>query len=262
LVVTFRGVPEVIENSAAGITAYIQKLGEMPEALAAQEARLATITGRWDQLKKGAADFAVAINQGDTSLSGIVDKMTVFLQLMTKLQQANKDPVGMFGSFGPLDILPAMAANYLNAEQLIRQQQAAKEVVDQLRDLAQQTGLSEKEAAASTALANAAADKTIQSLEDRAASLGKTNVQMVQARIATGDLANADDVHQQAALRSAAALDAQTTVLKDSAKYKAQLGADQSYLTQLQAEYIGLTQGKVAQELFTAAQREGKAAND
>src|SRR5581483_12074410 len=82
LVVTFRGVPEVIENSAAGITAYIQKLGEMPEALAAQEARLATITGRWDQLKKGAADFAVAINQGDTSLSGIVDKMTVFLQLM------------------------------------------------------------------------------------------------------------------------------------------------------------------------------------
>ena len=293
LVVTFRGVPEVIENSAAGITAYIQKLGEMPEALAAQEARLATITGRWDQLKKGAADFAVAINQGDTSLSGIVDKMTVFLQLMTKLQQANKDPVGMFGSFGPLDILPAMAANYLNAEQLIRQQQAAKEVVDQLRDLAQQTGLSdtateiyndtlgriynnlmlvargqdaltlsEKEAAASTALANAAADKTIQSLEDRAASLGKTNVQMVQARIATGDLANADDVHQQAALRSAAALDAQTTALKDSAKYKAQLGADQSYLTQLQAEYIGLTQGKVAQELFTAAQREGKAAND
>ncbi|MDR3389921.1 MAG: hypothetical protein P4L92_23030 [Rudaea sp.] len=294
LILSFQGQKTVIDNTGQGLQDFFNKFGQSSAFIDAQKARVDSLAGSWDQLKKRVEDFDVALGQAGATSNGFLARLSQMVEMYTKLQQAGKNPIDtLFAAGGPSNLLAGQAINMFNFSQMQQQQAQGQAMAETLKQIAASSGLANTaeevyndtlgriagtlrlvvsaqqqenteraNAAASTALANAAADKEAKAMSDQATTLGMTNVQIALYKLGIGSLAQAEGQHAADVLKAAAALDAKTAALKSAAQYQAQLAADQTYLTSLQNQLanLGATQEEVI--LYNAAIAASKAAND
>ena len=277
MIVSFQGSSQIIENSKQGLTEYIQKLGEAPSAVAAQDAQVKSLGGAWDQLKKHVNDYFESV--GDTSrLNTALHVATLLVDKFKELQQAHPNLGGLaISSPAALAASIGMAVAAPDASKLKESQQAAADFRGEIdRDIESLTGIADtiqrvesflggfatgfrqaraevEQHAEETLRNNEALGKMTDSLRQRTTALGASNVALAQEAIASQSGAHADDEHARALLAAARALDQRTAALKAAAEYQAHLAADDRYIQSLtqQLEIYGLSSDAVT--LYKAA---------
>jgi hypothetical protein len=295
IVLSFQGQKTVVENSSKGLTDFFNTFGQSEQFIAAQEASVNSLGGAWHQFWKTLEDDATT---GNGLIGGTVSYLTRLIQLANSAAKPN--PVAEDTYLHSLNnqgfqIVPGaqfdaarrMAPDYAGAQQqasafeeqlksIVSTSGAANaatevynatlgrlaETIREVRTEEQHASSSQQDAVADMALATAAADKLTQKLREQTDSAGGSSVAMIKAKIATGELALADDDAKERVLAAARAYDAKQASVKAAAEYQRQLAADSTYLDRLQKEIDAVSQTTDYQIILNAQLAASKAANE